>query len=215
MAATTWNSADKNASVTLSDSDLTAESAVGSYVCVRSIRSKTWGKLYCEFLAVDGANGVGPEIGVATSGASLSNYVGSSSLSWGFFFGMGDTTAKKQHNGGGTAHGYGYGADGDRLMLALDFNAGKIWFGKNGAWQESGDPAAGTGEAFSNVALVPLFIIASVRTSKVTANFGATAFTYTPPTGFQSWDSDEGDPLREVEARRIVQRVSLHNRYWL
>lgn len=213
--ATTWNPSDKNANVTLSESDLTAESATASAVCVRSTLSKSWGKLYCEFLVVTGTNGAGPEIGVATSEASLSNYVGSSSLSWGFFFGMGDTTAKKQYNGNIATYGSGFGANGDRLMLAVDLNVGKIWFGKNNAWQNSGDPAAGTGEAFSSIALIPLFIIANARSSKITANFGATAFTYTLPTGFQSWDSEEGIPLAEVSKRSVTAKAMLHNRYFL
>lgn len=35
---------------------------------------------------------------------------------------------------------------GDIMMFALDADASKLWFGKNGTWDNSGDPAAGTGD---------------------------------------------------------------------
>lgn len=213
--ATTWNPSDKDANVTLTNGDLTAEAVNSGYYGVRSTTSKTWGLLYAEFLVVSGTNNAGPEIGIATASASLTNYIGSSSLSWGYFFGMGDTTAKKQYNGSITSYGSGFGAANDILMLAVDLSQNKIWAGKNGAWQSSGDPAAGTGEAFSSILLRPLFLITTVRGAKITANFGGSAFTYTPPTGFQSWDSEEGNPLREIEARHVSQHVLLHNRYQL
>lgn len=213
--ATTWNPSDKDANVTLTGGNLTAEAVNSNYYGVRSTTSKTWGLLYAEFLVVSGTNNAGPEIGIATASASLTNYIGSSSLAWGYFFGMGDTTSKKQYNGSITAYGNGFGAVNDLLMLAVDLNQNKIWAGKNGAWQSSGDPAAGTGEAFSNILLRPLFLITTVRGAKITANFGGSAFTYTPPTGFQSWDSEEGNPLREIEARHVSKHVLLHNRYQL
>lgn len=37
--------------------------------------------------------------------------------------------------------------DGDVIGCAVDFDNRKIWFSKNGTFQNSGDPAAGTGEA--------------------------------------------------------------------
>jgi hypothetical protein len=40
-------------------------------------------------------------------------------------------------------------ASGDRVMLALDVTAAKLWVGKNGSWFNSGDPAAGSGALFS------------------------------------------------------------------
>jgi len=35
-------------------------------------------------------------------------------------------------------------ASGDVISTAIDFDAGKIWIGKNGTWYNSGNPAAGT-----------------------------------------------------------------------
>lgn len=83
----------------------------------------------------------------------------------------------------GTAGGSG------TVAVAVDFATGKVWFAKDNAWQNSGDPAAGIGEQVNlgaGTRLWPVFI----------ANFGAASgtiagasadFTYAPPTGFDSW----------------------------
>lgn len=80
-SATTWNPSDKNASVTLSGGNLTAtSSATGSYVGVRATNSLSSGKGYFEFswnnfYAVAGS--AFSIVGIGTSSASLSSYVGS------------------------------------------------------------------------------------------------------------------------------------------
>lgn len=215
---TTFNPADKHASVTLSNGNLTALGADNfNNYAVRSTTSKNWGLLYCEITVTVGSNGSGPHLGIATSDELLSVYPGYSSLSRGYFPGFGWSYGKLYPNN--TDYGP-TGANGDVVMLAMNLNAQKMWCGKNGSWPvgqagSGGDPAAGTSPAFSTLPAGPLFVMASVRGSTVTANFGASAFAYTPPAGFQPWDSDEGNPLREVKARHIAQHVSLHNRYWL
>ena len=54
----------------------------------------------------------------------------------------------------GTAYGSGASAT-DRINIALDMDQGdgsnKIWIGVNGTWENSGDPAAGTGAMYSNL----------------------------------------------------------------
>jgi hypothetical protein len=71
---------------------------------------------------------------------------------------------------------------GQALQLAVDPVAGKIWFGFNGTWV--GDPAAGTGEAFSGLpaALFAMVIVYGAN-SKMTLNLGG-PFAHTPPAGF-------------------------------
>lgn len=75
---------------------------------------------------------------------------------------------------------------GDVIGVAVDMDNGKLWFRKNGVWQGSGDPAAGTLPAVSG--LSGEFMIGGGQGSSgsVTANFGQRAFAYTPPTGFKS-----------------------------
>ncbi len=89
-------------------------------------------------------------------------------------------------NNGQTSTSYGntYTA-GDVVMVAFDAASGKIWFGKNGTWQASGDPVAATNEAFSGIS-GNYFPGVLINTSVVNFNFGQRPFTYTPPTGFRA-----------------------------
>jgi len=97
----------------------------------------------------------------------------------------------------------GYGdtfTDGDIIGLALDLDNGKIWWSKNGVWQASGDPVAGTNPGYSSVVgnFVPACNIYDVAPTWQ-YNFGNPSFTvastnsdgngqgsfeYAPPTGF-------------------------------
>jgi hypothetical protein len=46
-------------------------------------------------------------------------------------------------------------APGGVLMIALDMDNNKVWYGVNGTWANSGDPAAGTGALFSGSSFAP------------------------------------------------------------
>ena len=74
----------------------------------------------------------------------------------------------------------------DIIGVALDLDNGKIFFSKNGTWQASGDPAAGTNAAYTGLtgAFAPTSLIGSAVANSVFANFGQRPFTYTPPTGY-------------------------------
>jgi hypothetical protein len=96
-----------------------------------------------------------------------------------------------KYNNGGSAYGSAF-TTGDICSIALDLDNGKVWFGKNGTWFNSGDPAAGTNAAFTGLSgtFWPLFYWGiSAGTSGINQayfNFGQRAFDYTPPTGFKS-----------------------------
>ena len=67
--------------------------------------------------------------------------------------GYGYTSDGEKSNNGGTSGGYGdtWGTN-DILSCALDLDNNKIYFGKNGTWQNSGDPTSGstgTGAAYT------------------------------------------------------------------
>jgi len=76
---------------------------------------------------------------------------------------------------------------GTVIQVAIDFDAGKIWFGSGGTYFNSGDPSTGSNEAMTftggSELLAPV-----VRTMAATFNFnfGQRAFSYTVPTGYQS-----------------------------
>lgn len=78
---------------------------------------------------------------------------------------------------------------GDVIMCAFDIDAGKVWFGKNGTWFNSGVPASGTGNVFTSVPTTP--VVPALHMYGNTGdnygwftNFGQRPFAYTPPTGF-------------------------------
>ena len=57
----------------------------------------------------------------------------------------------KENNDSQTSYGNSF-QSGDILMVALDMDNNKVYFGKNGTWQNSGDPTSGstgTGAAFT------------------------------------------------------------------
>jgi hypothetical protein len=70
--------------------------------------------------------------------------------------------------------------------FAYDSSNGKLWVAVAGTWQNSGDPAAGTGQVataswYANGAKVAN---SSNRSLVTVFNFGQRPFVYTPPTGF-------------------------------
>jgi hypothetical protein len=88
-------------------------------------------------------------------------------------------------------------ANGDVMQIALDIDNNKIWVGRNNTWYDAsggstGNPSTGANPTAINVsryiseygALVPF--CSTGQSNTVTANFGQTAFAYTPPTGFKS-----------------------------
>ena len=77
------------------------------------------------------------------------------------------------------------------LMIAIDIDAGKIWFGKNGTWAQSGNPATATNPQFTNLAngpYSPLFRGTGGigGTSTLIANFGQRPFAYAAPSDFKA-----------------------------
>ena len=87
------------------------------------------------------------------------------------------------------------GSQNDVYMMAVDLDAGKLWWGKNGTWGDNGgtgNPATGANAAFTNVGSVSgqtnetwCFGGNDVNQHHLAFNFGQQGFTYTPPTGFK------------------------------
>ena len=183
---TTWNSADKAAEITLSGSDLVAtHSTSTNYGGVRTVASKTTGKFYWEVTYTTG--GTEDYIGVAKAGASLAAYLGSDTNGWGFYMQSNDV----YYSAGLAFSGSGSVSAASVIMFATDHDAGKLWVGVGGSWRNSGDPAAGTGHVnsaslFAGIAIYPCFISKGATAGAATANFGASAFSHSVPSGFTS-----------------------------
>ena len=161
-------------------------SNAASGFCRASFSAST-GKWYWELTA--GANwtaspqhGISPVSAVNTGDATSGGGYGFESAA----------TSRLFANGAATGN---YGSQinsGDVLMIAVDFDAGKIWYGKNGTWfgSPAGDPAAGTNQSqtiSTGVIYAPMFgRDSSNATTTNYVNFGQRAFSYTPPSGFKA-----------------------------
>ena len=75
---------------------------------------------------------------------------------------------------------------GDVVQVAVDLDAGKIWFGVNNTWVDSGNPASGTNAAYTGLSGTYLPVIGVFDGGKCNTNFGQRAFAYTAPSGFKA-----------------------------
>jgi hypothetical protein len=99
-----------------------------------------------------------------------------------------DNTGSKWVSGTETTSFISSYSAGVIIMIALDLDNGKIWFGRNGSWPNSGNPATGANEAYSSIPAGYGWFPHSTEynNSDTTANFGQKSFTYTVPTGFNA-----------------------------
>jgi len=91
--------------------------------------------------------------------------------------------------GGGSVAGYSSWTTNDKIAVAWDADAGKIWYAKNNTWQ-SGDPSSGTSPTNTFTVGYGLAALISTDNSAGTKagsfNFGQRPFAYTPPTGYKA-----------------------------
>jgi hypothetical protein len=85
----------------------------------------------------------------------------------------------------------GYGSSfsvGDICIVAFDRDNSKIYFGRNGTWFDSGNPATETNPAASSISTSLQFFpsISSVNETSGSFNFGQRPFAYTAPSGFKA-----------------------------
>lgn len=134
------------------------------------------GKWYSEF-AVDTTSG---SVGIAVYNSSAVG-TNNGSQSRGYFY-----TGQKYANGSLSSYGSSF-STGDIIGIAVDLDSSKVWFSKNGTWQASGDPVAGTNAAFTDITSNTWFISVQGGGAFVAnANFGQRPFAYTPPTGYKA-----------------------------
>lgn len=191
---TTWNPSDKNSLITLSGGNLVAARSTLTgdvYASVRGTRSRSTGKRYFEVTvntSAAGANSMG--IGIATASFALTNLVGFHAESIGA---LSSGATPGIYFGGAVATAFGDYTAGDVICVAVDLDAELIWFRKNGgAWSgTSGNPATGVGgTSFASLTppYFPAFTGRNATATQVTANFGATAFAQSVPSGFGAWN---------------------------
>lgn len=143
----------------------------------------TSGKWYWEVL-INSATG-SPQVGICPQqiGTISTNGLGQDATSYAYSSG-----GSKGNSNSFTAYGSSY-TSADVISVAYDADNGKLFFAKNGTWQNSGDPAAGTNAAFTSLSgtYFPAFSDAGgANTVSLSFNFGQRAFSYTPPSGFSA-----------------------------
>ncbi len=155
------------------------------------------GKWYYEVYANQGANGF---IGFGHDNFDINGaaaYAGATAGSWGWLVsgGLYNNTASID-----TLSSY---TTGDIISIALDFDNAKAYWAKNGIWENSADPAAGTGGTSIDADKLYKMGFSNVSGYASTANFGQDSsfagnatpqgntddngvgdFYYAPPTGF-------------------------------
>jgi hypothetical protein len=179
----TWNPlVQQSSGFVLSNGNTTADNTNDTWRSVYSTLAPSVGKYYFECKIVNQLQTPRSIIGVcSTAQASNSSarlgYEGTNAYAYG-------SDGNKINNGTNTSYGNTF-ATGDIISCALDLDNGKIYFGKNGTWQNSGDPTSGstgTGSAF-NVTLGESYYFGSASYGNdgiISINSGNGYFQTTP-----------------------------------
>lgn len=182
------------------NANLTVQGGVGFSLAnsgvAQTLEGKKSGKWYVEFtcVAVSGnADGVGivPSWGAAGFIGNTSNSAPSNDCGWGYF----TNNHISWKNVTQTSVNQATWGAGDVIGIAIDLTNGRAWWRKNtGLWVGTSgtpDPATNTNgfdisHLTSNNCRVYPAVNLSGSAAKFTANFGASAFTGTVPSGFTS-----------------------------
>lgn len=181
----TWNPLDKSGTMDLTSGNLVVTRSLSGFG-LRSVRATRGiphtGNGYFEVMLTSDLVSPFDTYGVCTGAMDFEIAVGQDALGWGYY----EQTGQKYTNN--TLSTYGSQWDTNGIVLGCAFNNGSVWFSRAGVWQNSGDPAAGTGAAFTGITGT-IYPGASLYRGGVafTGRFKLADFTYTPPTGFDPW----------------------------
>ena len=123
----------------LTNGNLSLLSGSASWLGTASTLGFSSGKFYYEVKITDVVNYT--QLGVVDESdvnGLASTYVGNKAKGWGYNAGTGEY----YNNGTGTSYGASYG-NNDVIGIAIDADNNKLYFAKNGTWQNSGDPTSG------------------------------------------------------------------------
>ena len=175
-----------NNAPTITNGNLTVVTATSDSTVVSTI-GVTTGKWYFE--AKVGSTAVGSIIGILGDIDNIQNTgFNSGYFPQAFAYYL---DGRKINNNTYTSYGNSY-TTGDVIGVAFDLTNGKIWFAKNGTWQASGDPAAGTNAAFTTLSSTVTYFAAfgdasGGSTSTFDVNFGSPTYaanSYADANGF-------------------------------
>ncbi len=194
-----WNPADKGSGIVLSNNNVRAyENGAGDHG-VRSVVSHSSGKWYFEIRVVS-TTIQNSNLGIASSSCALNVGMISHADSWGM-----DRFGDLYNNGVKQVDmDFGTWFPGDVYNCAVDLDNDKIWFGEDGTWYNSGDPANGTNPSYDGITSSTTFYVmfSSRGGETVDLRTKSSQFSYARPSGFNPWN---GPPLRESGQRKILR----------
>ena len=143
-------SAQTTSSQAFTDGNLTVTSSAGSGNLrqYNSTIAAATGKWYCEVKVVE-VGGDAPGLGIIDPSKFVYNsHIAGSNSGYCYLYG-----GNKQYNGSGASYGDSWTTN-DIIGIAMDLTNSKLYFSKNGTFQNSGDPTSGstgTGSAYDIV----------------------------------------------------------------
>ena len=216
----TLNAIDKNSADTdLTNGNLTLTTTAGQRSAFGTMGVST-GKWYFESRQINDTSSNGYPLGIQRISEGLqwknwTHYIGSAVSTYDYSYAMynkgaGDTSEKVYNDVWTTLTTSSAGVAGTIFQMAFDLDAGKIWFGINNTWTNSGNPSTAANPVFTGIAsgtyATALSISLSGSHDYFTHNYGqdgtfagtltgsaigtakdATgygAFKYAPPTNF-------------------------------
>lgn len=173
----TLNPSDKDANISLSSWNLVATAANTSWKSARANQGKSSWKHYWE-IVVTSPWAFNSMVWVWSISDALNNFVWFNSTGWSYYSYTGKWDASNAYNNNSNIpYGTPYTL-GDVIWVALDATGGTLEFFKNNVSQGSLSIWAGTW--YPMVSPYDNGVV-------ITANFGATPLTYTPPAWFNDW----------------------------
>lgn len=185
-----------SAGITISPDGLTVTTPHDDWQAARVVQTLSPSGLYY-FEVLMGANVTGatndPFLGIIKAEDVLATGTGYDNVGY-TIFGIKNGSPFYYVNGGASITGGAYGISmvaGDIFRVAINFNTGKMWVGKNsndwfGTTSTNGNPCAGINPAIYNIPTGINWEIVRFGTSSgadrtTTYNFGDSAFTYSVP----------------------------------
>ena len=184
----TLNPLAKGTSLTMTNGSLSLDQSISGWDSAYSTIFLPSGKWYAEFTirGRDSTNSYGILVGLAAVETNIYN----SEISSGDTYAVQNmgSMVKVNHNGGSTnIQNIGHYAVGDVLQLAYDADNGKLYFGRNNTWINSGNPSTGSNPTVSSISGNYCFAVALLHTGdKIDCNFGQRAWSYSAPTNFKA-----------------------------
>ena len=112
--------------------------SAGAHRCAHSTLAASSGKWYAEVKVIE-VGGTYPQIGVINPDViTFTDYLGGSNKGYGYL-----SDGRKQINTSATSYGNTY-TTGDIIGIAMDLDNHKLYFSKNGTFQNSGVPTSGS-----------------------------------------------------------------------